>query len=1199
MKKILLVSILSLFIGFVNAQTFTSGGLKYKIVGQNTAVVAQNPNFSGNAVLTNVVKDSVNVPYIVTAIVDSAFFGNKNLTSINISSNVTTIGKAAFAYCSGLTEVIQTNALVVIEEYTFAACNKLTNINLKNSQVIKELAFVDCNSLKNIELSYDLASIGDRAFYNCFGLETITTNNITPPVINTSVFLSVDINKITLLVPGNRELAYDTVPIWTDFKIFSTQPFEFGDFYYITTSSSTVKLSGLFNTISTAKIPSSITRNGITYSVTAIGDNAFNNGNNITSVTIPNTVKSIGNKAFYYNSFLSSVTLSNTLESIGDSAFMNTSVTSIAIPSSVKTLGKSVFENCISLGSVSLSTSLTSLPDRAFNQCRGLKSISIPNSVTDFGKEVFEQCTGLTSVTLPNTLKSISTNAFNYCSSLNKVTLPNSITKIDTNAFSNCTKLTTITLSNTLQIIRNSAFEYSGITVIDIPASVTTIEPTAFNNCTGLTSITVNNLVPLEVDPNLFYPIDYTNLILNVPAESVQAYKAKAPWKFFNIPNYQFFTINGINYGRINATEVEVKRHITFNGAVTIPSSVLYFGKTYTVKQIADSAFCGTYITEVSLPNTITNIGKYAFKGTYLSKIKLPTSLLSISDEAFNTIYTLQSVTFPNSLTSIGKDAFNNTSLNSISFPSSITSIGQSAFANITTLQTVFAEWSTPLVLDATTFQGIALSSVNLYVPDASKSLYASANVWKDFNAAVLTSISYQGILYNITGANTLSVGNNSSFVGEAIIPSGFTFLSKNYIVNEMKDSAFLYSQELTKVVIPNSITKIGNHSFNTCQKLVSVSFPSTLKSIGIYAFSSCNMLETITIPNGVTSIGNYAFTYCSGLLTVSIPNTVTSIGISTFSQCSQLKYIYVNWLTPISITANVFTFVNKANAKLYVPYGRSSVYAAALVWKDFPKVENDKFTANGINFQFTSATTVVVGKNPDAKGNVNIPSTVVYNGQTYKVTAIVDSAFYGNKGLKSVTFSNKTITIARLSSIDTLSSLKTIGKHAFEGCDSLAIIEIPDSVVAIGDSAFANCIGLKDVKVNWNTPLAINETIFEGVNTADVNLFVPSVSKSTYSNTVVWKEFRIGVVSQVDEISTKNTVNIYPNPFVNFVSVNLDNFDTSSSLEIFDLQGNIIQKTILSASQNFISTENLSAGVYVFKISGNKQVHIEKLIKN
>jgi len=300
MKKILLFSILSLLLGFAKAQTFTSGGIKYKIVGQNQAVVSKNPNFSGDAVITNVVKDSVNVPYFVSAIVDSAFYGNSKITSINIPSNITSIGKAAFFTCTGLREVIDLNSVSVIQENTFAYCFNLTNINLSNVGAIKENAFIGCDQLKSINLNASL--IGKNAFANCTGILTINASMAKPPVIDASVFAGLNRSLIELFVPGNSELAYDTIPVWTDFKIFSKEPFTFGDLSYITTTNSTVKVTFFnnINSLTNISIPSSITRNGITYSVNAIDKNAFS-GSIITSVSIPNSVKTIGANAFSFS----------------------------------------------------------------------------------------------------------------------------------------------------------------------------------------------------------------------------------------------------------------------------------------------------------------------------------------------------------------------------------------------------------------------------------------------------------------------------------------------------------------------------------------------------------------------------------------------------------------------------------------------------------------------------------------------------------------------------------------------------------------------------------------------------------------------------------------------------------------------------------------------------------------------------------
>ena len=173
-------------------------------------------------------------------------------------------------------------------------------------------------------------------------------------------------------------------------------------------------------------IPESVTYNGITYSVTSIGESAFNDCYGLTSVTIPNSVTSIGIDAF-------------------DDCF---DLTSVTIGNSVISIGNNAFGDCYSLTSVTIPNSVTSIGDGAFNDCTGLTSVTIPNSVTSIGSEVFEDCSSLISVTIPNSVTSIGEYAFYSCSSLTSVTIPNSVTSIGKGAFGECYRLNTVNCLN-------------------------------------------------------------------------------------------------------------------------------------------------------------------------------------------------------------------------------------------------------------------------------------------------------------------------------------------------------------------------------------------------------------------------------------------------------------------------------------------------------------------------------------------------------------------------------------------------------------------------------------------------------------------------------------------------------------------------------------------------------------------------------
>ena len=189
-------------------------------------------------------------------------------------------------------------------------------------------------------------------------------------------------------------------------------------------------------------IPSSIKVNDTEYSVTSVGNSAFEDCISLTSITIPNSVTSIGMCAFRHCRSLTSITIPNSVTSIGGDAFYGcSSLTSIIIPNSVTSIGYYAFRNCSGLQSITIPNSVTIILDYAFSGCSSLTSIIIPNTVTSIGEGAFYKCINLTSVTIPNSVTSIGREAFYGCSGLISVTIPNSVKEISYLAFSECPKL--------------------------------------------------------------------------------------------------------------------------------------------------------------------------------------------------------------------------------------------------------------------------------------------------------------------------------------------------------------------------------------------------------------------------------------------------------------------------------------------------------------------------------------------------------------------------------------------------------------------------------------------------------------------------------------------------------------------------------------------------------------------------------------
>lgn len=380
--------------------------------------------------------------------------------------------------------------------------------------------------------------------------------------------------------------------------------------------------------------------------------------------------------------------------------------------------------------------------------------------------------------------------------------------------------------------------------------------------------------------------------------------------------------VNGIKYNIITKGKVaSVQTARGCVGNISIPATITYEGVECVVKRIEESAFSGTQITSVTIPNSVTSMGQRVFwLCTKLKSVTLPDSIKEIPFGTFGGCHSLSSITIPNSVTSIGSYAFVECrALTSIVIPNSVERIEGMAFSKCESLQSVYCSSEKLLDVSPYTFEDSYTNYMKLFVPESAIPDYKNNSTWNQFGAilaiggdedlsskgkmnGVQSSVSafageveVGGIKYYvITKGGFASVIKNekSPYSGNINIPSSINCKGVECKVTEIKYGAFKDCDKLVSVTIPNSVKKIGGEAFKYCKGLKTVNIPSSVTSLENEVFFMCTGLSSITIPNSVSSIGSSVFLECSSLTSVVIPNSVKEMHDKVFQSCHSLSSV-------------------------------------------------------------------------------------------------------------------------------------------------------------------------------------------------------------------------------------------------------------------------------------------------------------------
>ena len=430
-------------------------------------------------------------------------------------------------------------------------------------------------------------------------------------------------------------------------------------------------------------IPDTVTKDNIDYTVTAIGDSAFESfptPTNVSSVFIPATVRSIGDSAFSYCNALTTVTFAegSQLKSIGLAAFYGTEqlypkFKEIKIPDSVDTIGSGAFFYCQDLERITLPSALQTLSSVTFYGCAALSEVTFPASLKTIESSVFDGCRNLSEVKLPASLTAIQSSVFHRCSAKtvfydgsleqwNHITADNDVLGYSCPSLVmddytaqfipieddpdhpfpgpppktvTITKYTgtesTVILPSTIsswpvtKVGEDALKDNTTITSVTIPANVTEIGSNAFAGCTNLTSVN--------------YAGDWSNLTIQSGNPAVEdAAKDAANEQLFDFEFTPDNTAVIVNNYKCKGTAADV----------TIPSR--YKGKPVTA--INNAAFPNSAVTSVTIPDSVTSIPDAAFYNCgNLETIHIPVSVTFIGSYAFDDCPSLMTVTYPGSKT--------------------------------------------------------------------------------------------------------------------------------------------------------------------------------------------------------------------------------------------------------------------------------------------------------------------------------------------------------------------------------------------------------------------------------------------------------------------------------------------------------------------------------------------------------------------
>jgi len=659
-----------------------------------------------------------------------------------------------------------------------------------------------------------------------------------------------------------------------------------------------------------------------------------------------------------------------------------------------------------------------------------------------------------------------------------QIFLPNKIantevTRIDSFAFENQTALESVKLGDYIEVVGEGAFKNcTSLETVVIPANVTTIEAFAFENCTALQQVVIPDSA-IYIGENAFKGCSKNlRIICNCDNSFVIGYCTENQIAYQRMHTFSEWEtqkpatcINGSVQVRVcKSCKMEEERVLDYlaehsygNWVVGLPATEETEGIRYKV-----CSNCGDMITETiaslepdtevdakpelpeGLQYTITDstVAINNYSGTAMELI-IPKTIegfpvTAIDSMAFYNCDSLVTVIIPEGITSIGNYAFEScNNLVNISVPQSLTSLGEHIFYRCNNLLYNIYDNAKYLGNHKTPY---------LILMESTSDEITSCNIHID------TKIIYHAAFDTCENLQDIT------------IPDG---------VISIGCRAFYWCTGLKSIYIPDGVTRIRRETFYNCKSLVSVRMPDSIAIIDPYVFACCSELQEIKIPESMTEIKANTFDYCSRLATITIPAGITKIHMHAFDYCVALKTIIFTGNKPSFEICWCIPAWYGPNYNTYDPHD----ILPAEEWDD----ETYRI--------FTDVTATAYY--PDSNTTWTADALLNYGGQLTWVAYDMAESELKVYGDFVYSISDDKVTIRdyigndrELSIPDSICGFPVvyIGNYAFADCNSLSIVEIPDSVVEIGEYSFADNGSLKTVKLGSNVCVIRNGAFSESV---------------------------------------------------------------------------------------------------------------------